>query len=193
MHTVEELRPVVATQREAEKETKGWDRLEPTAQLVILAESAITGTSIMTSSPPTIHRFLNARNATALQANCYLTYTGNKIYLPTFFCQALLQGNILSIPDPDMPTGLSPLLTPPSSTGPANAKQQAMRTQVLMSMGQDRLSEEEAGEILDQKVHILTSTQELRHSTRKFVRLAGVYLEEESPICLSMGVVAASH
>ena len=31
----------------------------------------------------------------------------------------------------------------------------------------------EAGEILDQRVHVLTSTQELRHSTRKFVKLAG--------------------
>ena len=45
-----------------------------------------------------IHRFLNARNATDLQADCSLTYAGNKIYLPTSFCQALLQGHILDIP-----------------------------------------------------------------------------------------------
>ena len=72
LHTVEALRPVVATQREAEKETKGWDRLPPTAQRVILAASATTGTSIPTSPPPTIHRFLNVRNATALQADFFI-------------------------------------------------------------------------------------------------------------------------
>ena len=38
-----------------EKETKGCDRLPPTAQRVILAESATAGTSIPTSPPPTIH------------------------------------------------------------------------------------------------------------------------------------------
>ena len=54
-------------------------------------------------------------------------------------------------------------------------------------MVQDCLSKEEAGEILDQMVHVLTSTQELRHSTRNFVKLSGDYLVEESPICLSMG------
>ena len=37
-------------------------------------------------------------------------------------------------------------------------------------------------------VHILTSTQELCHSTRKFVKLEGGYLGEEIPICLSMGM-----
>ena len=42
-------------------------------------------------------------------------------------------------------------------------------------------------ELLDQRVHVLTSTQELCHSTRNFVKLVGVYLGEESPICLSMG------
>ena len=62
-----------------------------------------------------------------------------------------------------------------------------MQIQVLLSMGQDRLSKEEAGELLDQRVHVLTSTQELRHSTRNFVKLVGDYLGEESPICLSMG------
>ena len=59
------------------------------------------------ANPPTIHRFLNARNATALQADCDPTYAGNNIYLPTSFCQALFKGHILTIPDPDAPTGLS--------------------------------------------------------------------------------------
>ena len=95
------IRPVLAAQREAKKKTKGWDRLPPTAQRVILAANATTGTSILTSLPPTIHRFLNARNGTALQADCYLTYAGNNIYLPTSFFQALLQGHILAIPYPD--------------------------------------------------------------------------------------------
>ena len=67
LHTAEALGLVVAAQREMDKETKGWERLPPTAQRVILAASATTGTSIPTSPPPTIHRFLNARNATALQ------------------------------------------------------------------------------------------------------------------------------
>ena len=90
LHTSEALRPVIATKSETDKETKGWDRLPPTAQRVIFAASATTGTSIPKSPPPTIHRFLNARNATALQANCSLTYVRNNIYLPTSFCQALL-------------------------------------------------------------------------------------------------------
>ena len=144
LHTAEALRPVVAAQRETDKETKGWDCLPTTAQRVILAASATTGTSILKSPPPTIHRFLNTRNATALQADCSLTYAGNNLYLPTSFCQALLQGHILAIPDPDAPTVLLPLLTPPYSAGPANAQQRAMRIQVLLSMRQDRLSKEEA-------------------------------------------------
>ena len=101
LHTAEALRPVVAAQPKAEKETKGWDCLPPKAQRVILVASATTGTSISTSLPPTIHCFLNAINVTALQDDCLLTYAGNNIYLPTSFCQALLQGHILAIPDPD--------------------------------------------------------------------------------------------
>ena len=62
-----------------------------------------------------------------------------------------------------------------------------MRIQVLLSMGQDRLSKEEAQKILDQKVHVLASTQELRHSTRNFMKLAGDYLREKSLICLLVG------
>ena len=85
MHTAEALYPVVAAQREAEKETKGWDRLPPTAQSVILAANSTNRTSIPNSPPPTIRRSLNARNATSLQADFLLTYAGNNIYLPTFF------------------------------------------------------------------------------------------------------------
>ena len=40
---------------------------------------------------------------------------------------------------------------------------------------------------MDQRVHVLTSTQELCHSTRNFLNLLGDYLGEEIPICLSMG------
>ena len=59
-----------------------------------------------------------------------------------------------------------------------------MRIQFLLSMGQDRLSKEEATDILDQRVHVLTSTQELCHSTRNFVNFAEDYLVEGSLICL---------
>ena len=62
LHTAEALHPVVSTQREAEKETKGWDPLPPTSQRAILAASATTRTSVPTSPPPTIHLFLNSRN-----------------------------------------------------------------------------------------------------------------------------------
>ena len=54
-------------------------------------------------------------------------------------------------------------------------------------MEKDRLSKEEAGKLLDQRVHFLASTQDLRHLTRNFVKLEGDYLGEESLICLSMG------
>ena len=119
LHIIEALRSVVAAKFEAEKETKGLDRLPPTAQSVILDASATSRTSIPTSPPPTIHRFFNARNATSLQTNCSLTYAGKKKHFPTSFCQALLQGNILAIPRPDAPTVKLPLLIPPCSAGPA--------------------------------------------------------------------------
>ena len=63
-----------------------------------------------------------------------------------------------------------------------------MRIQVLLSMGQDCSSEEKATELLDQRVHMLTSTQELRHSTRNFGKLVGDYLREGSPVCVSMAL-----
>ena len=59
--TTEALHPTIAAQHEVENETKGWDRLPLMAQRVILAASAINKTSIPTSPPPTLHRFLNAR------------------------------------------------------------------------------------------------------------------------------------
>ena len=43
-------------------------------------------------------------------------------------------------------------------------------------------------ELLDQRVHVLTSTQELRLSTRNYVRLAEDYLGEESPFCVMMAL-----
>ena len=46
LHTSEALRPAVSAQREAENGTKGWDRLPPTSQCVILTASATTRTSI---------------------------------------------------------------------------------------------------------------------------------------------------
>ena len=130
-------------------------------------------TSIPTSLPPTLHRFIIARNATALQANCALAYAGNNLYLPTSFCQALIQDNILDIPERDAPTGLLPILTPPSSAGPANSHQWAIRIQVLLSMGQDCMSKEETGLLLEQSVHILMSTQDIRNLTRNVFNKEG--------------------
>ena len=54
-------------------------------------------------------------------------------------------------------------------------------------MGQDCLSKEKAGELLEQRFHVLTSTKKLRHSMRNFVKLVGDYLGEDIPIYLSMG------
>ena len=118
-----------------------------------------------------LHCFLNARNETSLKSDCYLTYTGHNIYLPTSFFQALIQGHFLAIPDTDTPTGLLPILAPPSYAGPVNAHQREMRVQVLLSMGQDCLLKEESGELLGHRFHILTTTQELQHSTKNFVKL----------------------
>ena len=62
-----------------------------------------------------------------------------------------------------------------------------MQIQVFLSMVQYCLSKEDVGELLEQRVHVLASTQDLRHLTRNFVNLAGDYMGEEIPICLSMG------
>ena len=61
-----------------------------------------------------------------------------------------------------------------------------MRVQVLLAMGQDRLSKDEAGELLDQRVHVVSMTQELRHSTRNFVRLNGDFFGVEGPLSREM-------
>ena len=95
-------------------------------------------------------------------------------------------GQYIVGPNPDTPTGMSPLITPPASAGPANAHQCAMRVQVLLEMGQYHLSREEARELLDQWVHIVTTAQDLRHSTRKLVRVAGDYLGDEGPLSQAM-------
>ena len=79
LQTAEALRLIVAAQRESEKETKGLDGLPLTAHRFIPAASTTNGTSILTSPPPTLHRFLNARNETALQANCALSYAWNNL------------------------------------------------------------------------------------------------------------------
>ena len=135
LQNTEDLFPVIAVHREVDRETRGWDRLPPTAHHVILAESADDGLTIPLEPTPSIHRFLNALTVMALQANCAITYLGNNIFLPTAFFQDLLQDHILDITDPNAPTGLSLLLTPTYSVVPENAQQRAMRVQVLFAMG----------------------------------------------------------
>ena len=122
----ESLRPVVAAQRNADREMRGWGRLPPTSQWLIPTASAADGLIISSAPPLSIYLFLDACNATTLQADCTLTYLGNNIFLPTAFFQDLLQGHILAIPDPDAPTSMSPMITPPSSAGPTNAQQREM-------------------------------------------------------------------
>ena len=77
--------------------------------------SAANRLTILSLHLVSIHRFINTHNATALQADCTLTYAGHNIYLLTPFFKDLLQGHILVIFDPDAPTGLYPLITPLSS------------------------------------------------------------------------------
>ena len=150
-----------------------WDRLSPTSHRVILAANSFDGLVIPMAPPPSRHCFLNARDVTEIQANCALIYFGNSIFLPTTFYQDLLQAHILVIPDPGAPTGLSPLLTPPSSADLASVQQSAVRFQFLMAMGQDQLFKEEAGNFLDQQVYVVTTTQDICHSTWNLVRLTG--------------------
>ena len=49
-------------------------------------------------------------------------------------------------------------------------------------MGQEQLPKEEVRYILDQRFHVVTTTQELCHRTRNFVRLTGDYLGTEEPL-----------
>ena len=83
IQNVEAFFPCVAVQSEADRETRGWDRLTLTAQFIIPAASTTNGLTIMSSLPLSIHRFLNARNVTALQADYKITYMGHNIYLPS--------------------------------------------------------------------------------------------------------------
>ena len=53
---------------------------------------------------------------------------------------------------------MSPLLTPPSSDGPEKLHQLTIQVQVILAMGQYRLSKEEAGKFLDQRLHVVTTT-----------------------------------
>ena len=155
-------------------------------QRIILAESTSDSLIILPEPPPSIQIFLNVKNATAPQADCVLTYAGHKIYPQTSFCQALLQRRILAIPETDDPTGLSPLLNPQLLAGSENAQLCAMRLQVLLAMGQDRISKEESRYIMDQRVHGITTTQELCYSKRKFFRLEGDYLGTDGPLSQEM-------
>ena len=63
-----------------------------------------------------------------------------------------------------------------------------MRIQFLLVMGQDCLSKEEAGELLDQRVHVATTIQELLNSTKNFFKIAGDYLGGECTIFFSMAM-----
>ena len=114
----------------------------PTDQRVIMAASASDGLTILSDMPQYLHHLLNTRNATVLQADCVLTYAEQNIYLPKYFCQSLLQVHILVIPNPDVPTGIYPLLTQLEWAGNTNAHQSAMQVQVLLAMGQKCLSKE---------------------------------------------------
>ena len=61
-----------------------------------------------------------------------------------------------------------------------------MLIQVLVAMGQDRLFKEDAGEMLDQRVHMVTTTQDIRHSIRNFLSVDGNYLRDEGTLIRAM-------
>ena len=138
------LRPIIVEQSKADKETKGCDCFPPTAQLVILALSASNGTSIPTSPQLTIHRFLNARNITALQFELCPDLFRAQHPLTNIILPGHPTGAHPCDPRLELPKRISPLLPPPSSAGLSNAKQQSMRIQFLLTIEQDRLSKEEA-------------------------------------------------
>ena len=58
-----------------------------------------------------------------------------------------------------------------------------MIVQSLLATGNNRLPKEDAGDLLDQRVHVVTTSQELCHIKKNFVKLAGDYLGEEIPLC----------
>ena len=100
LQNAEALLQDVAAQRKANREMKGWDCLPTTAKRTILEDSASDGLNNPSAPPQSLHRFLNARNATDLQADFDLTYVGPNLYLPEYFRQDLLQGHILETPQP---------------------------------------------------------------------------------------------
>ena len=61
-----------------------------------------------------------------------------------------------------------------------------MRVQIFLAMVQDQISKDEVGELLDQHVHVVAMTQELRHSTRNFVQMTRDYLGAEGPLLREM-------
>ena len=48
--------------------------------------------------------------------------------------------------------------------------------------------QDKAVDLLDQTFHVVTTSQELRHSTRNFVRMAGDYLRTNGPPVRSMAI-----
>ena len=121
LQNIEALRPIVAEQRKADRETCSWYHLLPKSQRIIFASSTADRVTILSAPPPSIHRFLNN-----VQAHCGLTYSVKNIFFPTALCQALLQDHILAILDPGTPRILPLLLTLTSSSGTANAQQRMM-------------------------------------------------------------------
>ena len=61
-----------------------------------------------------------------------------------------------------------------------------MQLQVLLSMGQDQIPEEESRDILYQRVHMVTTSQDLQHSPINFVRLAREYLGTDGTLSQAM-------
>ena len=90
IQNAESLRPVSMVQRYSDIETRGYYRLPQTMTRIILEAGAVDSIIILSAPLPLIHRLLNAREATALQADFALTYTGHIIYIPTSFYQYLL-------------------------------------------------------------------------------------------------------
>ena len=65
----EALCPVVAAQRDTDREMHDWEHLPLTSQREILAASAFNRLTILLAPPPYLNYFFNARNATALQSD----------------------------------------------------------------------------------------------------------------------------
>ena len=63
---MESLRTIVVLQHKEDSETKGWEKLPPTEQHVILLASTACGPTILLTIPLSTHRFLNTCNTTGL-------------------------------------------------------------------------------------------------------------------------------